>query len=89
MFPHYCGKFQSVPYGICRHIEAGLHRPRLRRPGRKDQRRILPQLAPVKAAATRDARHIRGILRLSTGQRPCSGPKYTNFLVSGRRMSVD
>jgi len=52
MFPHYPGKVQSVPYGVCQHIEAGLHRPCLRRLGHKDQWHILPWCAPVKAAAT-------------------------------------
>jgi len=32
--PAHSTHVQSVPYGFCRHIEAGLHRPRLRRPGR-------------------------------------------------------
>jgi len=35
-----------------------------------DQRRILPRRTPVKAATTRYARGIRGILCLSIGQRP-------------------
>ena len=33
---------------------------------------LLPRRAPVTAAATRDARGVRGILRLSTVQRPCT-----------------
>ena len=35
--PAHSTNVQSVPYGICQHIEAGLHRPRLHRPGHKDQ----------------------------------------------------
>ena len=37
--------------------------------------------APVKAVATHDARGIRGILRLSTGQRPCT-PGTRNYATS-------
>jgi len=46
MFPHYLGKVEEFEFianiSVCRHIEARLHRSRLRRPERKDQRRILP-----------------------------------------------
>ena len=79
----------SAPYGVCRHIEAGLYIQTASSSTRalRSTALILPRCAPVKAAILPVMREVSGLFRLSTGQCPSTQARDTVRLLEQRRRS--